>query len=330
MKIIDGAEAFSQTLRNKWRKYPDRQDRRFRHGLLLPNINPKVQLEINDSVFTIGSCFAREVEDVLVEHGLRVPTADFAAPSEEAPGRPNRILNQYNPATMLQCVESIDRKANDHGLYQTENDQVIDALLATGSRPVSYQRATERRRQITNLYQSGLDTSRNVVITLGLVEAWFDRQCELYLNEAPPRSEIKRYPNRFELRRFDVEDCIHTISRLVEKLSEGVQRTIILTVSPVPLQTTFCGGDAVVANSYSKAVLRVAAELVCENFDNVEYFPSFEIVSTSGLSALGDDNVHVRRIFVQRIMEHLADTYLRAPGDLLHKSLDGLSEVPLD
>ena len=54
----------------------------------------------------------------------------------------------------------------------------------------------------------------------------------------------------------------------------------MLTVSPVPLAATAEPGCHVLAaTTYSKAVLRVAAETVWKRFDNVHYFPSYEIVT---------------------------------------------------
>ena len=100
-----GLAAFQATIKNKNRRYPSRGDYRYREGLLFPSVEPSFSLTQGQSVFTIGSCFARNVEGVLLEKGFSVPTAAFTAPNDEAPCQPNRVLNQYNPGTMLQCLE---------------------------------------------------------------------------------------------------------------------------------------------------------------------------------------------------------------------------------
>ncbi|WP_010138835.1 GSCFA domain-containing protein, partial [Oceanicola sp. S124] len=130
MQELDGLAAFGQTLRNAARRFPDRKDARHAGQMLMPEVRPGFSLGPGDSVFTIGSCFARNVEDALLARGLRVPTARFSAPEGEAPGRPNRILNQYNPGTMLQCLRDIDTGETGAGLY-AQGDGVIDCLLAT-------------------------------------------------------------------------------------------------------------------------------------------------------------------------------------------------------
>jgi tetratricopeptide (TPR) repeat protein len=88
---------------------------------------------------------------------------------------------------------------------------------------------------------------------------------------------------------------------------------MILSVSPVPFKATYSGQDAIVANTYSKSVLRAAAEEFVEAHDNVDYFPSFEMVTLSDRkAAYCDDNIHVQPAMVNRIMELAVSRYV--PG----------------
>ncbi|MEZ5715566.1 MAG: GSCFA domain-containing protein [Paracoccaceae bacterium] len=310
MKTIPGPEAFKATLRNKARKFADREDARFQDGFIFPQIDPGFSISKSQSVFTIGSCFARNVEEVLLAQGITVPTAHFTAPNDEAPGRPNRVLNQYNPGTMLQCVQAATQPVDTRALY-AKGDEAVDCLLATGSRPVARARAMERRQQIVDLYKSGLDQSEVVVVTLGLVEAWYDLKDGIYLNEAPPPPLINADPDRFEFRQLDVPTSQALIFEMTERLLEGGRRKIVMTVSPVPLQVTFAGGDALMRNNYSKSVLRIVAEMATQTFADVDYFPSYEIIVTAGLRSFGADNVHVRPQVVERVVNHMVSLYVK-------------------
>lgn len=310
MLKMSGGEAFTKVLRNKMRNYPGRNDVRYSDHFLWPSLEPRFKIEPGQTVFTIGSCFARNVEEELVKTGLNVPTFHFSAPREEAPGRANRILNQYNPATMLQAVRQVVTGSDERGLYCLESGLCIDALIATGSRPVTYARALERRCEIDALYQDGLAAADVVIITLGLVEAWYDREAGIYLNEAPPRSIVKT-SERFEFHQLGVAETQEMVFSLLNYLtSQG--KKIILTVSPVPLQVTFAGGDPVMRNNYSKSVLRVVAELAIQAFKSVDYYPSYEIITTAGLRAFGEDNVHVRASVVQQVVGRMVDVYGKA------------------
>jgi hypothetical protein len=307
-----GTEAFSQALRNKSRGYAGRDDPRYDDHYIYPNVTPGFTMKPGETVFTIGSCFARNVEEVLAENGLNIPTLAFSAPQEEAPGRANRILNQYNPATMLQAVEAAGQAANTDGMYKVGLTTWVDTLLATGSRPVSYNRAIERRTQINTLYQQGLADADIVVITLGLVEAWYDTETKTYLNEAPPHKIVKKAGDQFEFHQLGVPECQDMVTRLLDQIVDGGRRRVVLTVSPVPLQVTFAGGDALLRNSYSKSVLRVVAEIASQMFESVDYFPSYEIITTPGLRSFGEDNVHVRPRVVSNVVNRMVKMYTEA------------------
>jgi hypothetical protein len=79
---------------------------------------------------------------------------------------------------------------------------------------------------------------------------------------------------------------------------------IIVTVSPVAMKSTFTGEDIVLANSYSKSTLLSAARRFARNNDNVDYFPSYEIVTCSerGLAYRADYR-HVSTGIVAVIMD---------------------------
>ena len=307
-----GERAFKKALSNRQRNYPGRDDARSLGQMIMPSFEPGFRVPSGASVFTIGSCFARNVERALLARGIDVPTAGFSAPHDEAPGQPNRILNQYNPATMLQCVRAAGQPADEKALYPSPAlDGVIDPLLATGSRAVSRERALERRREINDLYAKGLAASEVVVVTLGLIETWFDQEAGLALNEAPQLRACKAEPGRWQFRRLDVSETREMVAALLDALEAG-RRKVVLTVSPVPLQVTFAGGDAVTANAYSKAVLRVVAEELSRSVPGVDYFPSFEAVTSAGLAAYGEDQVHVRPAVVDRIIGAMTDAYVEA------------------
>ncbi|GJD62628.1 hypothetical protein MPEAHAMD_2785 [Methylobacterium frigidaeris] len=72
------------------------------------------------------------------------------------------------------------------------------------------------------------------------------------------------------------EDLVRFLQRL-KKVNPGV--SVLLTVSPVPLIATYENRHALTATTYSKSVLRVAADQVACMYDWVEYFPSYEMIT---------------------------------------------------
>ena len=68
-----------------------------------------------------------------------------------------------------------------------------------------------------------------------------------------------------------------------------------------------------VINSYSKAVLRTAAEHIAATHDHIDYFPSYEsVVMSDRAQAWEEDQVHVRPSLIRLNVERMLDAYM--PG----------------
>jgi hypothetical protein len=158
-----------------------------------------------------------------------------------------------------------------------------------------------------------------VVLTLGLVEVWRDLATGLWLNVAPPLWCADREPERFRVHLAghganlaaleSVRDLLGRVRRRPQKL--------IVTVSPVPLDITFTGEDAAIANSYSKSVLRsVAGEFTSRHAD-AAYFPSHEMVTLSERRAafIAEDLRDVRDAMVGAVTAKFLATYLGESGE---------------
>ena len=300
--------SFAETLRiaaanRAAREYPTSQDRRSVDGLIFPDFKLKFPVDWKRStVFTIGSCFARNIEDVLAAYGADLPTKKFWTPAKEWRGR----LNEYNPGTMRQRILFAlkDRPCPTDTIVP--NGDLYTDLLLPGGIPVAFERALQRRAEMAATYQY-LARSSVVIITLGLTEAWFDHQTQLYLNQMPPRAAAAKEPDRFEFRQLDVFQTVPMLEPAIDALiSQGSK--VLLTVSPVPIGTTFTGGDCTVANEFSKAVLRVTAGRLAAK-PEVDYFPSYKIVRSGGLSAYEADQVHVKNAVVERVTSYMVQSY---------------------
>ena len=315
---IAAESCFRNASRNPAKRYPPSDDPRCRQDGLFPKLRPKFSIDLPSKVFTIGSCFARNIEEALLEYDIDMPTRKFAAPASEWPGRPNGLLNEYNPGSILQRVQSAIK-----GLEFSEDTIVptgqgtVDLLLPGAGKPTTLERARQRREEIASVYQE-LCHCDCIIITLGLVEAWWDKTANCFLNQMPSIRLIKAFPHRFDFVRLGVPDVQMMLRTTVELLlSQGVNK-ILLTVSPVPLLATFTPTDGIIANSLSKSVLRVCADDLQQRYEQVDYFPSFEIVNSGGLASFEDDNRHVNNALVRQITHYMLESYLtpssQSPG----------------
>ncbi|MFV8781645.1 GSCFA domain-containing protein [Microbulbifer sp. SA54] len=311
MEVFDASEVIRKSVKNPVKRFPARYDHRCQRvgelvkdelELLVPRMEGAMPIQPGSKVFTIGSCFARSVEKALSEIGdFLLPTRKFSTPNTESPNAPNDLLNEYNPGSMAQRIgRAMDGLGCSTSAIAGQGEECIDLLLPGGS-VVTYDRLMERRAEIDAIY-SELPTSDTLILTLGLIESWFDVEDGLYLNRMPPFPVVEKNPGRFKFVRFDVDSSYELLGEAISRVEESEVSNLFITVSPVPLQTTFFGGDAIISNSYSKSVLRVCAERLVRDFAFVSYFPSFEIVSSGGLSSFVDDNVHVKDCVVAHIM----------------------------
>jgi hypothetical protein len=79
----------------------------------------------------------------------------------------------------------------------------------------------------------------------------------------------------------------------------------------VPLLNTFSTMDVVVANTYAKSLLRAVAQEWAAAHDNVDYFPSYEIVQNSDRAAVWKADLrHVEGAGAQHIMNLFLQSYL--------------------
>lgn len=293
----------------KERKYPGKDDERMQEGWAFPYIAPRFTVSSESKIFTIGSCFARNIEAEL--EGFDLPTTRFAVPKEEWDQRPNGLLNEFNPGTMAQrmkwALDQVDTSII-HATYQIKGEQVDDLYLRHCN-PVSLERAVERRKEIDAIY-SHMATSQLVIITLGLVECWYDNLTQTYLNQMPYVRMALKEPDRYVLKRLTVDESYSLLAPCFQRITDlGIR--ILITVSPVPLMTTFSGRDCVAANCYSKSSLRSCAEMLADDFETlVDYYPSYEIVISGGPQSFIEDNIHVHPDLVRRITRHMTSFYI--------------------
>lgn len=292
---------------------------------------PKFALERDWPIFTLGSCFAREVENALIGRGMRVLTeghgveGQYYASWNEKTGigggvGPSDIsrgaLNKYTVRSMLDEIKwALEGSGSQYGgLLELKEDTWFDPN-SSGLRNLDYETTLANRRKIEASTKTIKD-AKVVLITLGLTETWLDSVSGQSMNVHPGVDWLKRLQNRFYFVDYGFEDTIAQIREIIQLVcvhcSEDMK--FVLTVSPVPLSVTFKNMDIVVANNGSKSMLRAVAEEVSRQYDFVDYFPSYEMVTFSPRAkAFEEDGVHVRPELVRRIMDKFISAYYAVP-----------------
>jgi Tfp pilus assembly protein PilF len=321
--VTPATEAFKR-LRQKDSRWPRSADAQAERliPLALPRFWPSFHINKRELIFTVGSCFARNIEKQLIAEGYNVAAAQFEAPEDSGlKADPDALLNRYVVLSIANELRWGFRHGTPFkskhlvpmGLDKDGQDSWYDPHMHPLVSAASLEKVMERRAAV-NRYMAMARKAQVFIMTLGMAEAWFDTRSGHYLNGVPPTSARERHPDRFEFHLLDynqILDGLEYIHELLRKYGQPDLRMLV-TVSPVAINTTFTGGDVLTANTYSKAVQRAAVEAFVRRHKNVDYFPSYESVILSDRKrAWREDQAHasdeIVRLNVLRMIEAYAD-----------------------
>jgi len=283
-----------------------------------PRFDVPFRFTPGEKIFTIGSCFARNVEGELVRRGFVIPMREIFRCPEFANVEPGVINNYGTPSIYNELAWAFGEAPFDpkEHILEVRNGKFADLHLSPGMRPDTWDMALARRKAIAEAYRAAADCSV-VIVTLGLAELWFDTQTGAYINVAPRPSFIERFPGRFQLHVLAYEEAFDYLERAILILKKHApQMRCLLTVSPVPLMSTHRDMDVMVANTYSKSLLRTAAEAIVVKYDFVTYYPSYEsVVLSERQAAWMDDLVHPRDDMVAFNVARMVEAFVGDAGE---------------
>jgi hypothetical protein len=280
--------------------------------------NPRVELfKRGSQVLTMGSCFANEVRAYLesrqIGHVLpKIPSAslalfDEASKEDSSWGAWNGVSNlqYYNTFSIRQEIEKAagiwTQDEDDHWEVAIGNEKLYQCPY----RRRIFARSPADLRDLTiaidqEITQS-LEAADLIIFTLGLTEVWrkkdngFVSCCEPGYCHGGGETETEFLASSFQQNHDNLKV-------IVDEITEHFgHKNILISVSPVPLGRTFRPLDICVANMESKSILRSVAGDIASSYNNVHYFPSYEMC-LSDPATFREDGRHVTREKVDQIM----------------------------
>ena len=257
-----------------------------------PVTHVKFRISSPDRVATAGSCFAQHISRKLRETGFNyfVPESGVALSEEDRRIRnfgvfSARFGNIYTVRQLLQLFdEAFGIRSFPVLTWVRPDGRFVDALrplvepTGFGSREDAAEARAEHLSHVRRMFKD----ASVFVFTLGLTEAWLHRSDGAVVPLAPGVVAGDYEPENYAFVNFDVELITADLEQSLNKIcSVNSQIKVLLTVSPVPLIATFEDRNVLVSTTYSKSVLRVAAEQVQKRLEFVDYFPSYEIITGS-------------------------------------------------
>lgn len=294
--------------------------------LVDPVVHAKFRIGPSDRIATAGSCFAQHIARHLKASGFNYYVWEPANPVI-----PEDLAEQYgfglfsgrygNIYTSRQLIQLLKRA---YGYFQPVEDVWIrdDGRLIDPFRPQiqpdgfasADEYAADRRQHFAAIRRMAEELDV-FIFTLGLTEGWVSRDDGAAYPLCPGVAGGTFDDSRHKFVNLRVREVIADLQEamsLIRTRNPGAR--FILTVSPVPLVATAEKRSVIVSTTYSKSVLRVAAEEIANADDRTAYFPSFEIITGNHTRGryFANDLRSVTEEGVSRVMglfmHHYADT----------------------
>jgi hypothetical protein len=243
-------------------------------------------------VATAGSCFAQHIARHLRKSGYNYYVTEQGHPilPESIRSKNNygvfsaRYGNIYTARQLLQLVErAYGKYAPGEDVWKEAEDVFLDPFRPS-VQPGGFISELEMRldrQQHFAAVRTMLETLDVFIFTLGLTECWVSYRDGAAFPICPGVEGGAFDPSRHFFYNQTVDDVVSDMTKFLLILARvNPKARVILTVSPVPLAATARRDQHVLtATTYSKSVLRVAADMLASRFDHVAYFPSYEIIT---------------------------------------------------
>ena len=295
-------------------------------GQFDPVTSVKFQITSHDAVSTLGSCFAQHLARHIKDSGLRYMVTEPLLETEEQTEQAAMMATQFsarygNIYTTRQALQLLDR-ANG---WETADDvwerngRYFDAfrphVRAGGFATIEELR--DARMAHLQAAKRVFTESDVVVFTLGLTEAWMSTMDGAVYPTAPGVIAGSQDNSRHVFQNFSYPEVLSDLLNWCQRVREmNSSVRILLTVSPVPLNATYMPRNVWTSTTYSKAVLRAVAGDVATELSYVDYFPSYEIITSPQVHGryFEDDLREVTSVGVKHVMRVFDRHYVLRDG----------------
>jgi hypothetical protein len=284
-------------------------------------------------VVTGGSCFSQHLARHLKANGFSIFVTEDAhpmAPPELATEfgygiYSARYGNVYTSKQLLQLFQRA------HGtfvpledVWHDDQGRLVDPFrprIQPGGFRTEEEYFADRKRHFAAVRTAfaNLDV---LVFTLGLTECWMHRADGAAYPLCPGVAGGTFDPNKYVLVNLEVDDVVQQMLAFIDLLrSVNPRARVILNVSAVSAYATGIDRHVLVSSTYSKSVLRVAADMVTRRRDGVVYFPGYEIIV--GAHARGRYYAPDARSITEEGVEHVMRVFVA------HFAAKGAADKPI-
>lgn len=277
---------------------------------------PKFNIDRKTKFLTAGSCFAQHISKWLIKNGYtwveaEVPPADLSMGEWQNSGYgvfSFRTGNIYTVALLRQWVcqavypqSFIDEVFEENGVFYDPFRPLIPKEGCDSKAAILKLRKDTLEAMIKSLSEADV-----FIFTLGLTETWINSNGWVY-PVCPGTIRGDYDPAVHYMLNYSynliVEDLTWVFDE-IKKINSNIK--FLLTVSPVPLTATASIEHVLPATIYSKSVLRSVAGFLSQTREDVDYFPSYELIASPPVKGeFFEENMRsVRDVGVNFVMQH--------------------------
>ncbi|MCT8159967.1 GSCFA domain-containing protein [Pseudoruegeria sp. SHC-113] len=263
-----------------------------KHITQLENVyTKKFDIAAEDRISTQGSCFAQHVARYMKEAGYNI--IDMEPP---LPGMTDETAKKFGYSVYSARYGNIYSVRQWLQLFDDAREQAVreedvferDGRYYDGLRPAVEPYGLGSKEEVIEHRKKHLENVRRLfrftdvyVFTLGLTECWVNRESGTVYPICPGVIAGTFDPEKYEFRNFRYEEVYRDfvmLRRKIKRMNENAR--FLITTSPVPLTATATDKHILVASSHTKSVLRAVAGGLYDEFDDVDYFPGYEMATT--------------------------------------------------
>jgi len=251
----------------------------------------KFRIRRKDAIATAGSCFAQHIARHLRARKFNVLNYEPAPRGMRAVLAQKyqfgtyscRYGNIYTAAQLLQLTrEAFGQEIPEDRVWKKDG-RFFDAqrpMVEPGGFASAGEVLEARVRHLAQVRRMLLDMDV-FVFTFGLTETWIHRESGTVFPTAPGTIAGTYDPDIYEFKNFTHAETLQSFVKFKRLLKRERDRTprYLVTVSPVPLTATATGQHVLSASTYSKSVLRGVAGELFQTHRDLDYFPSYEIIT---------------------------------------------------
>jgi len=289
---------------------------------------PKFPISKSIDICAAGSCFAQHIGRQFKERGYRFVDLEKPISLMEKGDLSRfgydmysaRYGNIYSIRQLLQLFQRADGSFKPEETHWETNGRWYDPFRPS-IEPNGFASLAELHMDLA--YHFGqinllLKSCRLFVFTFGLTEGWINKNDGSVLPTCPGTIAGNFDPSKYEFHNFTHSEVLADTEAFIEyALAINPKIKFLFTVSPVPLTATASGAHVLTATVYSKSVLRGVCGELSQKYDYVDYFPSYELVTSHpmrsmfynpNLRSVSSKGVaHVMSVFFNAIGENESD-----------------------